>query len=65
MLVHVLAMVADVMTTQLHILYADVVVIVVDVMTTHDVFAIWQMLQQLCLMQLPHVSMYFRFTAKT
>ena len=45
MLVHDLVMVADVMTTQLHILYVDVVVIVVDVMTTQDVYTIWQMLQ--------------------
>ena len=41
MLVHDLVMVADIMTTQLHILYVDVVVIVVDVMTTQDVYSFW------------------------
>ena len=49
MLVHDLVMVADVMTTQLHILYVDVLVIVVDVMTTQDVYTIWQMLQPIVL----------------
>ena len=43
MLANVVAMVADVMTTQLQILKADVVTMVVDVMTTQDVCAIWQM----------------------
>ena len=43
-MVHDLVMVADIMTTQLHILCVDVVVIVVDVMTTQDVCIIWQML---------------------
>ena len=44
-MVDVLAMVADVMSTQLKIMLADVVAMVVDVMTTQDVCAIWQMLK--------------------
>ena len=43
MLAGVIAMVADVMTTQLQILKADVVAMVVDVMTSWGVCAIWQM----------------------
>ena len=66
MFIHDLVMVADVMTTQLHILYVDVVVIVVDVMTTQDVYTIWQMLQPIVLdAELPYISMYFSFTANT
>ena len=45
MLVDVLAMVADVMTTQLQMMLANVDAMVVDVMTTQDVCAIWQMLK--------------------
>ena len=51
MLVDVLVMVADVMTTQLMILHADVVAMVIDVKTNQDVCAIWQMLSQLWVMQ--------------
>ena len=36
-------MVADVMTTQLQIMLADVVFLVADIMTTQGVCAIWQM----------------------
>ena len=43
MLVNVLAMVADVMTTQLQMMLAHVYAMAVDVMTTQDVCAIWQM----------------------
>ena len=43
MLVNVLAMVADVMTTKLQMMLAHVYGMVVDVMTTQDVCAIWQM----------------------
>ena len=45
MLVNVLAMVADVMTTQLQMMLVTLVAMVVDVMTTQDVCAIWQMLK--------------------
>ena len=45
MLADVIAMVADVMTTQLQIMLADVVAMVVDVMTTQGVCAIWLMLK--------------------
>ena len=45
MLADVIAMVADVITTQLQIMLADVVAMVVDVMTTPSVCAIWQMLK--------------------
>ena len=45
MLADVIAMVADVMTTQLQIMLADVVAMVVYVMTTQVVCAIWQMLK--------------------
>ena len=41
MLGDVIAVVADVMTTQLQIMLADVVAMVVDVMTTQGVCAIW------------------------
>ena len=49
MLVDVLTIVADVMTTKLQILYADVVAMVINVKTTQDVCAIWQMLQPIVL----------------
>ena len=45
MLADVIAVVADIMTTQLKIMLADVVAMVVDVMTTQGVCAIWQMLK--------------------
>ena len=45
MLADVIAMVADVMSTQLQIMLADVVAMVVDVMMTQYVCAIWQMLK--------------------
>ena len=45
MLGDVIAMVADLMTTQLQIMLADVVTMVVDVMTTQGVCAIWGMLK--------------------
>ena len=45
MLVHVLAMVTDVMTTKLQMMLAHVVATVVDVMTTQDVCTMWQMLK--------------------
>ena len=45
MLADVIAMVADVMTSQLQIMLADVVAMVVDVMTTQGVCVIWQMLK--------------------
>ena len=45
MLADVIAMEADVMTTQLQVMLADVVAMVVDVMTTQGVCAIWQMLK--------------------
>ena len=43
MLADVIAMVADVMTTQLQVMLADVIAMVVDVMTTQGVYASWQM----------------------
>ena len=45
MLAVVIAMVADVMTTQLQVMLADVIAMVVDVMTTWGVYASWQMLK--------------------
>ena len=45
MLDNVIAMMADVMTTQLQIMLADVVAMVVDVMTTQSMCAIWLMLK--------------------
>ena len=45
MLADVIAMVADVMTTQLQIMLADVVPMVVDVITTQGVCAIWLILK--------------------
>ena len=45
MLADVMAMVVDVMTTQLQMMLSDVVAMVVDVMTTQGVCAIWQMLK--------------------
>ena len=45
MLADDIAMVADVMTTQLKIMKGDVVAMVVDVITTQGVSAIWQMLK--------------------
>ena len=41
MLCNAIAMVADVMTTQLYIMSAYVVSMVVDVMTTQGMYAIW------------------------
>ena len=45
MLADVIAMVADVMTTQLQIMLADVIAMVVDVVTTQSVCVSWQMLK--------------------
>ena len=45
MLADIIAIVADVMATQLQMMLAHVVAMVVDVMTTQDVCAIWQMLK--------------------
>ena len=47
MLADIIAMVADVMTTQLQTMLADVVAMVVDVMTTQGVCTIWLMLKQI------------------
>ena len=41
----VIAMVADVMTTQLQIMLADVIAMVIDVTTTQGVCISWQMLK--------------------
>ena len=41
-LVHVLAMVVDVMTTKLHMMLHHVYRMVVDEMTTQDMCVIWQ-----------------------
>ena len=45
MLADVIAMVADVMNTQLQILLADVIAMVVDVTTIQGVCVSWQMLK--------------------
>ena len=45
MLVDVLAMVAGMMTTKLQMMLANVDAMMVDVMTTQDVCAIWGMLK--------------------
>ena len=45
MLADVIAMVADVMTTLLQIMFANVIAMVVDVMATQGVYASWQMLK--------------------
>ena len=43
---------------------ADVVAIVVDVMTTQDVCAIWQMLKPAVVDAITTVSIYFMFSAE-
>ena len=45
MLADVIAMVADVMTTQLQIMLAEAIAMVVDVTTTQGVCVSWQMLK--------------------
>ena len=45
MLADVIAMVADVMTTQLQIMLADVITMVVDVSNIQGVCVCWQMLK--------------------
>ena len=58
-------MVADVIATYIYSLLADVIAMVVDVITTLGVYIVWQMLRPyLWLMELPQVSIYFKFSSE-
>ena len=58
-------MVADVIATYIYSVLADVIAMVVDVMTTQGVYIVWQMLRPyVWLMELPQVSIYFKFSSE-
>ena len=61
----VIAMAADVIATSIYSVLADVIAMVVVVITTQGVYIDWQMLRPyVWLMELPQVSIYFKLSSE-